>query len=205
MFTGLVETCGIIEQIEGKKGILKAKISAPLFNDLKLGDSVAVDGACLTVTELCSPCFCVEMVPETLKLTTFAQLKPGERVNLERALKVGDRLGGHFVQGHVDGMATLERIDQTGDESYELTFKAPPSLTRYLVFKGSVALNGISLTVKSVQEELFSVAIIPHTWHATNLCEKKVGDRFHIETDMLAKYLEKMRPSIGNPSELLTQ
>ena len=159
--------------------------------DLELGESVAIDGVCLTVTERGAAGFEAVAGAETLARTTLERLRSGSRVNLERALRVGDRLGGHFVQGHVDGVGTVSGRRDRG-ANIEIDVRAPAALARYLVEKGSVAIDGISLTVNQVAGDVFSVALIPHTATETTLASRRAGDRVNLEVDMIAKYVEKL-------------
>ena len=191
MFTGLIETVGTIERCERTEGGLQFLISSSLpVNELEDGESIAVDGVCLTVTRFSGKGFAVDVSPESLATTTLADIKVGSRVNLERALKLSDRLGGHLVSGHVDGQAMLQSVRRTG-EFTRLDFKTPQSLLDSMVVKGSVAIDGISLTVNTVDAGGFSVMIIPHTLVNTTLCDRKPGQRVNIETDMIGKYVEK--------------
>jgi riboflavin synthase len=157
---------------------------------MKVGDSIAVNGVCLTVTEPGSDCFLARLSPETLSLSSFGRARSGMVVNLERPLVLGGRLGGHLVQGHIDGTGRLISVTPAGD-SVAATFEFPRELERYLVRKGSIAVDGISLTIASLDNNRFSVAVIPHTLGATNLRHLKTGDLVNLEVDFLAKYLER--------------
>jgi riboflavin synthase len=198
MFTGLVEGQGtILERIvEGAGTRLVVGIPAPLFHGTSFGDSVAINGCCLTVVHVGAESWSFQAGPETLLRTNLGELQPGDRVNLERALPVTARLGGHFVQGHIDGYGTVDRIIPDG-EWVTIWFQVPQELTRQMVSKGSVTVDGVSLTVVAVEPERFSVALIPHTLEVTSLGVRRVGDRVNIETDILAKYVEQLlvRPS----------
>jgi riboflavin synthase len=191
MFTGLIEALGQVEALApcgpGRELILAEPALAP---QLTIGESVAVNGVCLTVVACQGNTFRFQLGPETLTRTNLGQLQPGDRVNLERALRVGDRLGGHFVQGHVDGVGTLLRRQPEGDWD-RVWFSCPAALTVQMVPKGSIAVDGISLTLVEVTSEGFSVALIPHTLHHTTLGFKKPGDTVNLETDLLAKYVGK--------------
>lgn len=192
MFTGLVADVGSITSIT--KGSQTCTIVLRTAFDtaaLELGESIAVDGACLTVTEIGHDHFFVEASPETLDRTTLGERRAGDRVHLERALRVGDRLGGHMMQGHVDGVGELmgRRRDQN---AWMLDFEAPESIARYLIEKGSIAIDGVSLTVNFVTNTRFGVAIIPHTTDKTNLGGYRVGRRVNLEADMIGKYVEKL-------------
>ena len=192
MFTGLIEEQGKILSIEKDGTNLNIEVQAKLIlSDLKLGDSIAIDGVCQTVTKIGSASFWVTAIDETLKLTNFNSYKLGTKVNLERCLRPIDRLGGHIVQGHVDGIGTLVSIDNA-DGSYELTINIPAALDRYVIHKGSIALNGISLTVAGIEKNIVKVCIIPKTWEMTNLAQLKIGDQINIEVDQIAKYIEKL-------------
>lgn len=193
MFTGLIEEQGHVISLDREATNLNIEIQAKLIlEDLKLGDSIAVDGVCQTVTQIGANSFWVTAIDETLKLTNFNEYKLATKVNLERCLRPMDRLGGHIVQGHVDGIGFLVLINNV-DGSYELTVQIPAILAKYIIHKGSIALNGISLTVAGIQGDLVKVCIIPKTWEMTNLAELKIGDQINIEVDQIAKYIEKLR------------
>jgi riboflavin synthase len=192
MFTGLIEDVGKVLKItrSGSSARLEVATSFPV-EEIRLGDSVSVNGACLTVVEISSSTLAFDVSPETIDRTAFKWLKPGNHVNLERALKLGDRLGGHIVSGHVDCVASIvSRREISGNYVYE--FRMPKEFTRYIIEKGSVAIDGISLTVNTVSEEGFSVNIIPHTARMTNLQHRKPGEEVNIETDILGKYIERL-------------
>lgn len=192
MFTGIVATTGRLNKIEKKKGKIHFTIGVNNFlNHTKIGESVACDGVCLTVIKKTRRDFTVELMPETLKRTRFGQIKTGEPINLELALKIGQRLDGHFVMGHVDGVGVIKKIIKEGEYT-SLLIKIPSVLNKYLAYKGSVAVNGVSLTVAKVATNLFKVCLITHTLKITNLSRLKVGDKVNLEADMLAKYLEKL-------------
>ncbi|MDB4954159.1 MAG: riboflavin synthase, alpha subunit [Myxococcales bacterium] len=193
MFTGLVEDVGTVARADRRSDALVLAIRParlPL-GELAIGESVCHDGACLTVTEVGRDSFSVLAGAETLARTTLGHLRVGKRVNLERALRVGDRLGGHWVTGHIDGTGELATRRDLGS-NLVLGFRTPPALLRYIVEKGSIAIAGVSLTVNSVDTETFSIAIIPHTREMTNLGELAIGDRVNLETDVLAKHVEKL-------------
>jgi riboflavin synthase len=193
VFTGLVEDVGTVARVEPRAGtcLLAVRTAGLPVDQLAIGDSIAVDGVCLTVTERGGGAFAVTAVDETLRRTTLGDLAAGHPVHLERALRMGDRLGGHLVQGHVDGVATLSDRRAAGD-NLELTFRAPPPLLRYVVEKGSIAVDGVSLTVVRVDDNSFAVALIPHTVRVTALGRKEVGGRANLEVDMIAKYVERL-------------
>ncbi len=192
MFTGLVGELGIIEGIERYDGVTLATIRAPATAaSLSEGDSVAVDGVCLTATRAGRSTFDVEMVSETVARTTLGSVEPDHRVNLELPLQAGARLGGHIVQGHVDGVGTVVDVSvERGDAT--LVVEAPSGLGRYIVEKGSVAVNGVSLTVSKRERDTFSVALIPKTLAVTNLGSLGVSDLVNLEVDIMGKYVEQM-------------
>lgn len=187
MFTGIIESIGQITQIE--KGTFF--VSAPFLSELKIGESVAHDGVCLTVTKIHSDSYEVDLMPETFERTHFSKKKIGDILNLERSMKANGRFDGHIVQGHCDCVGRLESITPDGN-AFVLRISFPTEYAPYFVEKGSVALNGISLTVIKAEKDAFTVGIIPHTWANTNLHTLKTGDLVNIETDIVAKYLVKM-------------
>lgn len=193
MFTGLVESCGTVKAVQQTASGSTLTIQAPeILDGVKLGDSIAIDGVCTTVIAFDTQTFTIEASPETLSKTTFKALKPGTRVNLERPLTPTSRIGGHYVTGHVDGLAKLVSKTPEGI-SVILTFELESDeLAQYVVAKGSIAIAGISLTVNTVKHRQLSVAIIPHTLTKTNLGELNVGDAVNIETDLLGKYVKKL-------------
>lgn len=192
MFTGLIEDVGVLRRLERKRegALLEIETALPTA-EIGLGDSVSCDGTCLTVVDKSDRTFIVELSYETLKRSTWDDAKPGRTVNLERALKVGDRLGGHIVNGHVDGVGLLTRRQKRG-ESLEIAIQCDQALLRYIVEKGSVAVDGISLTVNKVSANGFDLALIPHTQGKTTLAEKREGQRLNLETDILGKFVEKL-------------
>ncbi len=192
MFTGLIEEQGVIKSLTHEGSNLHIEIKANVvLEDVALGDSIAVDGACQTVVKITDDSFVVTAIDETLKLTNFNAFVIGTKVNLERCLKPSDRLGGHIVQGHVDALAELKSVTDE-DGSYVLEFKIPQQLSKYIIYKGSIAVNGISLTVAAVNDDSFKVCIIPKTWEMTNLADLKLGDQVNIEPDQIAKYVESL-------------
>ncbi len=192
MFTGLIEETGRIKALTKEGSNITFTISAKrVIEDVKIGDSIAVNGVCLTVTEYDKDSFKVTAIAETLGLTNLGALSVNSLVNLERCLALGDRLGGHIVQGHIEAMGTVLEIVEL-DGSYEYFIEFPEAIRRYIIHKGSIALNGISLTVASVNARVVSVAIIPETLVKTNIKDWAVGTAVNIETDMLAKYAENM-------------
>ena len=192
MFTGLIEDTGRVTAIErrGAAAVLTLTIALPAA-EIVVGDSVAVNGVCLTVTAQPGSTLTFDVSPETMAGTTIGRLRPGSAVNLERALRLGDRMGGHIVSGHIDCIGKLARISETSGNRV-LDFTLPAENSRYLISKGSVAIDGISLTVNSVSEGGFSVNIIPLTQRATTLSGLKIGDEVNIETDVIGKYVERL-------------
>ena len=190
MFTGIIEEMGIVKSIKSKVITIEAN---KIFEDLQLGDSVAVNGACLTVSSFSNKIFNADITSETLSRTNLGDLKSGYKVNLERALTLNRRLGGHIVSGHVDGVGIIKNISKDS-EDIELVIECPAILMKYIIEKGSVAVDGISLTVAKVDNNKnnFSVAIIPHTLKETVLYYKKAGDKVNIENDIIGKYVEKL-------------
>ncbi|MCC6647317.1 MAG: riboflavin synthase [Polyangiaceae bacterium] len=190
MFTGLVEELGVVARLD-RRGPSATLVVSTTLGGLALGDSVAVDGACLTVTRLADGSFSADCSAETLAHTTLGALGPGARVHLERALLPTTRLGGHLVSGHVDGRATLVSVEPVGD-ARKLTLRAPAELSRFVARKGSVALDGVSLTVNGVDGDGFDVMIIPHTADKTKLASLRPGDALNLEVDLLARYVARL-------------
>jgi riboflavin synthase len=190
MFTGLIEAVGEITEVKPTPAGLRLRLGTDLAPALVSGDSLAVNGVCLTVVSADAEGVHADVSPETARVTTLGGVSRGTVVNLERPLRADARLGGHFVQGHVDGTATIEELRQDGD-AFWLTVKYPPSLASYIVRKGSVAVDGISLTVAGVDERHFDVQIIPYTWAHTNLRFLKRGEAVNIECDILGKYVAR--------------
>jgi len=192
MFTGLIEEIGQITRIDPIAGGKKIRVLASkILDDIKVDDSIAINGVCLTATKIEQDGFWADAVGETLNKTTLVNMRVGAQVNVERALKLSDRLGGHLVQGHVNGIATITQINKLG-ENYFLEINIPRELTKYTIDEGSISIDGISLTIAKLNDTKVGVSVIPHTWAASNLKDKKVGDLVNIETDVLAKYIEKL-------------
>jgi len=191
MFTGLVMDVGTLKAIRPEGESARLHIETRLAKELADGDSLAVNGVCLTITATRGAVAVALAVAETLSRTTLGRLGPGQKVNLEPALRVGDRLGGHIVQGHVDGVGVVSGLQQRGD-SLELTVTAPHSILRYVVQKGSITIDGVSLTVASLARSSFTVALVPHTLSATTLEGLRQGASVNLENDVLAKYVEQM-------------
>ena len=191
MFTGIIEEIGTVDAI--KKGARSAVITVradKIFSDLKIGDSVATNGVCLTATEITGKTFSADVMNETLSRSALGTLHPGSHVNLERAMAADGRFGGHMVAGHVDGTGKIIHI-RRDDNAVWYTILASSEIMHYIVEKGSVAIDGISLTVAAVERDNFSVSVIPHTAAETTLAEKKIGDLVNLENDMVGKYIEK--------------
>ena len=192
MFTGIIEELGTIRSIRANAQGLDIIISAEkIFDDLKVGDSVSVNGCCQTVTSLWNKEFTVQAVNETVKLTTFKNMKYDEKVNLERAATPNSRLGGHIVSGHVDGTGKVVSIEKIGNSTV-FEFSAPENIMKYIIYKGSVAINGVSLTICELADKTFKVAVIPHTLRSTTFGNLEIGSEVNLEPDMIAKYVEKM-------------
>lgn len=192
MFSGIVEALGrVAAMAEEPPGYRLTIEHAAMAASVNVADSVAINGCCLTVIDTTATSFVFQAGPETLARTNIGELAVGSAVNLERALAVGDRLGGHFVSGHIDGQATVARIESHGDYQ-DYFFEIPQELARQMASKGSVAVDGISLTLVRCERNLFSVALIPYTLQVTTLGTRKVGDRVNIETDILAKYVQRL-------------
>ena len=192
MFTGIIEEIGTIKGIRrGNRSVVVEIGAAKVLEDTKVGDSIATNGVCLTVTALGNGGFTADVMPETMERSNLGSLKPGDRVNLERALCLNSRLGGHMVAGHIDGTGRI--TDRVKDENAVwLTVRTTPEILRYVVEKGSVAIDGVSLTVAYVDEAVFKVSVIPHTQEETTLTGKRVGDVVNLENDMIVKYVEKL-------------
>jgi len=194
MFTGIIEEVGQVVAFTQEAAAWKLQLKATHApKSVALGDSVAVNGCCLTVTRFDATGLWFDVLEETRRLTNFAQLKAGSAVNLELSLRHDGRIGGHFVTGHIDVLGRIDQFEGRGKDYY-LRVYAPNDFARYLVYKGSIAIDGISLTVAEVDGDYFAVWLIPHTLAATNLKEKRVGDSVNLEFDLLAKYVEKLAP-----------
>ncbi|WP_456432457.1 riboflavin synthase [Thermosulfuriphilus sp.] len=192
MFTGIVEGLGRIEYLERRASGLKLRLSPPFpASELALGESVAVNGVCLTVIKINQTTANFDVSPETLSRTTLGELRPGDQVNVERAVRASDRLGGHIVTGHVDGIGWVLSRRQKGDFFfYEI--ELPKGLSKYVIEKGSIAIDGISLTVNAISGNIINLAIIPHTAQLTTMGRRRPGERVNIEVDIIGKYIEKL-------------
>lgn len=195
MFTGLVEDLGMVVSVERTGDGARLRVSTALAPQIGLGDSVAVNGVCLTATEVQDGSFATDVMNETLRLSSLAEVAVGRAVNLELAMLPSDRLGGHIVQGHVDGVGSV--VDRTADGFASLVRIAPqdPALLRYLVYKGSITVDGVSLTVAALDARSFTVSLIPETLDRTNLGHAEVGTTVNLEVDVLAKYVERLLPA----------
>ncbi len=192
MFTGIIEELGQVEAIERTDGGARLTVLAPRSTaDLSVGDSIAVNGTCLTAVRIADDRFEAEAVLETLARTNLGDLSVGSAVNLERPMRADGRFDGHIVQGHVDGVGTVAALTEEGD-GYRLTVAMPTELAPYVVEKGSITIDGISLTIAALESDVIEVAIIPHTMQATVLGSRQVGDRVNLEVDVVAKYVERM-------------
>jgi riboflavin synthase len=188
MFTGIVRELGRVEAVEEAREGVRLRVQAPATaTGAQVGDSVAVSGVCLTVTEAADGVLAFDAVPETLRRSTLGRLVAGANVNVEPALQAGDPVGGHFVQGHVDGVGRVRRVTEEG-----LEVDAPPEILRYCVEKGSIAVDGVSLTIATLDGGAFAVALVPHTKEITTLGQVGEGDELNLEVDMLAKYVERL-------------
>jgi len=194
MFTGIIEEVGRVTSITNENDNRRLTVSAShLVKELKKGDSIAVSGVCLTAVEITPQSFGADLAEETWNRTSFSRIQPGALVNLELPMRADGRFGGHIVQGHVDGAGKFIALDDIpGADNYWLRIEIPPELARYVIFKGSLSIEGISLTVAKVEGTQVTVAIIPHTTGMTNLKSLKPGDPVNLEVDMIAKYVEKM-------------
>jgi riboflavin synthase len=191
MFTGLIEDLGEVLDVRRSGAGMRLTVSSALAGELSEGDSVAVNGVCLTAAEIDESSFCADVMNETLRLSSLAEVAPGAPVNLELPMRAGDRLGGHVVQGHVDGVGTIVGVVEDGF-ARRVTIAAPPEVTRYVVVKGSIAVDGISLTIAERSERSFTVSLIPETLERTNLGQAVPGTTVNLEVDVLAKYVERL-------------
>jgi riboflavin synthase len=193
MFTGIIEELGLIRSLERRGEAARLRVvCSTVLSDATEGCSISVNGVCLTAVDIQPGSFAADLAPETLQRTNLGALAAGSHVNLERPLQANGRLSGHVVQGHVDGTGEFLSFDQLDDNNWWLRIAVPEDLDRYVVFKGSLAIDGISLTVAAIEDRVVSVTIIPHTYQHTALREHRPGDRVNLECDIFAKYLEKM-------------
>lgn len=204
MFTGIIEELGVIRRITSARAGARLEVSAhTVLSDTKLGDSIAVNGVCLTVVAQGADWFAADVSAETLRRTSLKQAAAGTRVNLERAMAANGRFGGHIVQGHVDGTGEFQEARPSGD-GWVLRIGFPPELARYIVEKGSITVDGISLTVAALGETWFEIAVIPHTWKVTNLSTLARAATVNLEVDIIAKYVERMMAHFAEPKSKLT-
>jgi riboflavin synthase len=194
MFTGLIADLGEVRACERDRQGAEIEIATPIAGELAIGDSIAVNGVCLTATAVSSGRFRAQAIAETLRRSSLSDLREGLRVNLELPLRVGDRLGGHIVQGHVDGVGRVESVQQDGF-SRVLTVELPDELARHVVLKGSIALDGVSLTISALEDSRLSVSLIPETLERTTLGSARPGDAINVEVDVLAKHVERLLAS----------
>ena len=193
MFTGIIEELGTVEALESRPAGARLKVHcAAVLDDMELGASIAVNGVCVTAVDVRPGSFSADLAPETLRRSNLGDLRAGSRVNLERPLSAGGRLDGHIVQGHVDGTGEFLSLEALGDDNWWLRVRVPAELDPFLVYKGSVAIDGISLTVAALEADVLSVTIIPHTYRNTTLAGYGPGARLNIECDILAKHVEKL-------------
>jgi len=204
MFTGIVEELGTVEAVVTRAAGSRLQIRCrTVLSDAFAGASICVNGVCLTALDLRPDSFSADLAPETLRRSNLGDLRPGSRVNLERPMSPSGRLSGHIVQGHVDGTGEFLALDQLGDDNWWLTLRVPQELDRYLVFKGSIAIDGISLTIAALDADKLSVTIIPHTYRNTTLAGYRPGARLNLECDVLAKHVEKLLQKL-DPKPRLT-
>ncbi|MBN1412626.1 MAG: riboflavin synthase [Spirochaetales bacterium] len=207
MFTGIIEEIGSVNEI--KRTVKGARLSVQckiILDDTQVGDSIAVNGVCVTVTEKKETCFSADLSRETMEKSTFSKLTRSDSVNLERALTLSSRLGGHLVLGHVDCTGTIAGLQQEQD-SVVISFRIDPFYMKYIAYKGSVAIDGVSLTIADCEDARFSVAVIPHTLEQTVLKKKRIGDQVNVECDVLSKYVERLinfQEDKNRPSSRLT-
>ena len=202
MFTGIIEEIGTIEKVSPISGGMRLTIRAKkIIEDIAVNDSICIDGVCLTATRVNHNSFQVDAVGATLDKSTFNRIKADALVNLERSVRLSDRLGGHLVQGHVNGIGTISEIKKLG-ENYLVKIIIPEELERYLIKEGSIAINGISLTIADLNSNEISISVIPHTWQNTNLKDKKVNEKVNVEIDILAKYVEKLIAKNNNNPDI---
>ena len=192
MFTGIIEEMGVIKTLmKGRQGCTLTMLAKMVLEGLSTGDSIALSGVCMTVTGFENDGFRVDVSPETMKLTTLGSVRPGEPLNLERSMRLNDRLSGHLVTGHVDGLGTVRERTQEAN-GLHLLIEGPPEVLRYCVVKGSIAVDGVSLTINELVGEAFRVTIIPHTARLTTLGMKRTGDLINLESDLLGKYIARL-------------
>lgn len=203
MFTGIIEETGTVEAVEPREAGVRLRVRCrAVLEGSREGDSICVSGVCLTAVDLRPDSFSADVSPETLRRSSLGALGAGSKVNLERALAASGRLGGHIVQGHIDGTGEFLGMEPLGADNWRLRVRFPEETARYLVFKGSVAIDGVSLTVAEIEGDALSAAIVPHTWRNTTLGLLRPGDPVNIECDVLAKYVERLLGAIERPAGL---
>lgn len=198
MFTGIVEEVGRVQSVSEKKAVIECKM---VLDDTKIGDSIAVNGVCLTVTDIGNNYFTADVSPETYMVTALNELKPSSEVNLERALPIGGRLGGHIVSGHIDGIGKIGSISPNNG-FFDMSIELNPREAKYVIKKGSITVNGVSLTVADISGNAIRIAVIPHTFKNTSLKTLSTGSYVNIEVDVLAKYVEKFLSTSDNKSRI---
>jgi riboflavin synthase len=202
LFTGIIEETGTLRSIDRSSAGARIEVAAAVvLSDLEVGGSIAVNGCCLTAIEITAEAFAADLSPETLQRTNLADLTPGRRVNLERPLLPTSRLSGHFVQGHVDATGEFLEIAPAGDDNWTFRVRAPHETLKYLVYKGSVTIDGISLTIARLDGDVIEVAVIPHTYQQTNLSDRVPGERVNLECDVLAKHIERLLAAVQLPGQ----
>jgi riboflavin synthase len=202
MFTGIIEETGTVAALISQGVGARLQVRAEkVLADVPIGGSIAVNGVCLTAVEVAGGSFSADLSPETLERSNLGDLRPGARVNLERPLSPTSRLSGHFVQGHVDGAGEFLSLEELGDGNWWLRIRAPRALLKYFVYKGSIAIDGISLTIASLEDDIIAVAIIPHTYQETSLANLRPGGRVNLECDVIAKHVERLFQSLDLGSE----
>ncbi len=202
MFTGIIEEAGTVESLDHQSSGARMTIGAKLIlSDLAVGGSIAVSGVCLTAVGVSDKSFSADLAPETLERTSLGDLEKGSQVNLERPLSPSGRLSGHFVQGHVDGTGELLSLEAIGDENWWLRIRVPQPLLRYLVYKGSIAIDGISMTIAELKDDALGVAVIPHTYEVTSLHGLRPGAKINLECDVIAKHVERLLETMKLPAK----
>jgi riboflavin synthase len=200
LFTGIIEETGAVKSVHRHHAGAGIEIAAAaVLTDLEIGASIAVNGCCLTAIQITPEGFAADLSPETMARTNLGDLAPGRRVNLERPLLPTSRLSGHFVQGHVDATGEFLEVAPAGDDNWTLRVRAPKETLKYLVYKGSVTIDGISLTIARLDLDVIEVAVIPHTYRETNLSDRRPGERVNLECDVLAKHIERLLSSVELP------
>lgn len=202
MFTGIIEETGTVKSLDLQKSGARITVEANLtLSDLVVGESIAVSGVCLTVVSVSNKSFSADLTPETLERTSLGDVENGSQLNLERPLSLDGRISGHYVQGHVDGTGELLSLETTGDGNWWLRIRVPQPLLRYLAYKGSIAIDGISLTVAALNQDVLEVAVIPHTYQVTSLRGLQPGCKVNLECDLIAKHIERLFEKMDLPAK----